>query len=321
MGLMKYFVIKSVLMGNFKFKTLLILTMVAKEFENKKKYSLSLKEALLPLFSQKEKPFAPSAFDTFGNIAVIEIPKELSKRKKLIGQILLKVQPRFETVCSIESNHEGKYRIQKVKVIAGKKNLIADYKENGCSFLIPLGKVFFSPRLSGERLRIASLVGSGEVVGAWFSGVGPYPIVIAKNSKADKIIAIELNPAGHKFALKNAELNKVNKDCLKGKERVVFIKGDVKKVYKKYKKMFDRIAMPLPHTGYQFLKEAYFCTKPNGIIHFYEIVVKGDYATPTEQILNEAKKSKKRVEIIRTSRVRQFSPTKEQVVFDIKVLN
>ncbi len=308
-------------MGNFKFKTLLILTMSEEMKNSKKKYSFSLKEALLPLLSEKEKPFAPSAFDTFGNIAVIEIPRELTKRKKLIGTTLLKVQPRFETVCSIESNHEGKYRIQKVKVIAGKKNLVADYKENGCAFQIPLGKVFFSPRLSGERLRIAYLVGPGEIVGAWFSGVGPYPIVIAKNSKASKIIAIELNPVAHKFAVENGKLNKVNKDCAKGKERVVFIKGDVKKVYKKYKKLFDRIAMPLPHTGYQFLKEAFACIKPNGIIHFYEIVVKGDLATPTEQIITEAKKAKKKVEIIRTSRVRQFSSTKEQVVFDIKVLN
>jgi tRNA (guanine37-N1)-methyltransferase len=315
---MKYSVTKSTLMGKFKFKTLLILTM-ATELISKKKHSLSLKEALIPLLSSKEKEFAPSAFDTFGNIAVIEIPKELTKRKKLIGSTLLKVQPRFETICSIESNHEGKYRIQKVKVIAGKKNLIADYKENGCSFQIPLGKVFFSPRLSGERLRIASLVKPNEVVGAWFSGVGPYPIVIAKNSKASKIIAIELNPVGHKFALKNGELNKVNKDSPKGKERVVFIKGDVKKVYKKYKKFFDRIAMPLPHTGYQFLKEAFACIKPNGVIHFYEIVVKGDMNTPTEQIMSEAKKSKRKVEIIRTARVRQFSPVKEQVVFDIKV--
>jgi tRNA (guanine37-N1)-methyltransferase len=281
----------------------------------------TLKEALIPKLSEREKLFATNAYDSFGNIAVIEIPRELTKRKKLIGSTLLKVQPRFETVCSIESNHEGKYRVQQVKVIAGKKNLIADYKENGCAFQIPLGKVFFSPRLSGERLRIAYLVQPGEVVGAWFSGVGPYPIVIAKNSKASKIIAIELNPPAHKFAVENGKLNKVNKNCVKGKERVIFIKGDVKKVFKKFKQKFDRIAMPLPHTGYQFLKEAYACIKPNGIIHFYEIVVKGDLNTPTEQIMLEAKKSKKKVEIIRTSRVRQFSPTKEQVVFDIKVLN
>ena len=79
--------------------------------------------------------------------------------------------------------------------------------------------------------------------------------------------------------------------------------------------------MPLPHTGYQFLKEALYCTKPNGMIHFYEIVVKEDYATPENQILSSAKSAKRKVEIVRRARVRQFSPTKEQVVFDIKLLD
>jgi len=282
---------------------------------------VTLKEALLKKLSPKEGVFATNAYDSFGNIAVIEIPRELSKRKKLIGQTLIELNPRFETVCSIESNHEGKYRVQKVKVIAGKKQTIATYKESACTFLIPLGKVFFSPRLSGERSRISALIQPNEVVGAWFSGVGPYPIVFARNSKMSKAVAIELNPVAHKFALKNVELNKVNKGCVKGKERVVFVKGDVKRVYEKYKKTFDRIAMPLPHTGYQFLKEAFYCIKKGGIIHFYEIVVKDDFITPENQITEAAKKAKRKIEIVRRARVRQFSPTKEQVVFDIKILD
>jgi len=281
----------------------------------------TLKEALALKLSEKEAAFATNAYDSFGNIAVIEIPKELNKRKKLIGETLIEINPRFETVCSIESNHEGKYRVQKVKVIAGKKQTVATYKESACTFLIPLGKVFFSPRLSGERTRIAAMIQPNETVGCWFSGVGPYPIVFAKNSCAEKIVAIELNPIAHKYAVKNGELNKVNKGCMKGKEKVVFIKGDVKKVFKKFKRAFDRIAMPLPHTGYQFLKEALYCTKPNGMIHFYEIVVKEDYDTPEGQIFEAAKKAKRKVEIVRKNRVRRFSPTKEQVVFDIKLLN
>jgi len=279
----------------------------------------NLKEALRARLSEKEFAFAPKAFDSFGNIAVIEIPKELSRRKKLIGDTLLALNSRFETVCSIESEHLGAYRVQKVKVIAGKKQTIATYKESGCTFLVPLGKVFFSPRLSGERLRIAQLIQPGEVVGAWFSGVGPYPIIFAKHSKLSRTVAIELNPVAHKFAVKNAELNKVNAYADKGNERVLLIKGDVKKVFKKYKRAFDRIAMPLPHTGYQFLKEAFFCIKPQGTIHFYEIVVKGDYDTPRKQIHDAAAKAKRKCKITYEHKVREFSPTKEQVVFDVKV--
>lgn len=282
---------------------------------------MNLKEALQEKLPAKLKQFAPKGFDSFGDIAVIEIPKQLASKKSLIGKTLLEVQPRFVTVCSIESNHVGKFRVQKVKVIAGKKNTIATYKEYGCTFLVPLGKAFFSPRLGGERERISKLIQESEVVGCWFSGVAPYPIVFAKHSKLKQAIAIELNPSAHKFAKENVELNKVNKGCKKGEERIILVKGDVTKVYKKYKSKFDRIAMPLPHTGYQFLKEAFFSIKRNGIIHFYEIIHKGDFATPESQISAEAKKAKRSIEIIYKNKVREFSPTKEQVVFDIKVLD
>lgn len=273
----------------------------------------NLKEALKNKLTKKESIFAPKAFDTFGNIAVIEIPKELEKKKSLIGKTLIEVQPRFETICSIEGNHEGEFRVQKVKVIAGKKNLIANYKESGVTLRVPLGKVFFSPRLGTERLRIANDIKEDEVVGCWFSGVGPYPIVFAKNSKMNQAVAIELNPVAHKYAIENAQTNKCS-------DKIIFIKGDVKKIYKKFKKAFDRIAMPLPHTGYQFLDEAFYCIKEKGIIHFYEIVEKEDFKLPKSQIREAAKKQKRKIRIISKKRVRQFSPSKEQVVFDIKVI-
>ena len=67
------------------------------------------------------------------------------------------------------------------------------------------------------------------------------------------------------------------------------------------------------------MKEALFCIKPKGIIHFYEIVVKGDFDTPKRQIAEAAAKAKRKAEIVYMAKVREFSPTKEQVVFDIKV--
>lgn len=274
----------------------------------------NLKDALIQVLPKSLADFAPKAFDSFGDIAVIEIPKELEKKKAIVGKTLLAVQPRFDTVCSIESNHEGEFRVQKVKVIAGKKNLIATYKESGVTLKIPLGEVFFSPRLGTERLRIAHEIKKGEVVGCFFSGVGPYPIVFAKNSSVEKAVAIELNPVAHKFAKENAVLNKCE-------NKIDFVLGDVKKVYKKYASFFDRIAMPLPHTGYQFLGEAFSCIKPKGIIYFYEIVEKGNFKLPEKQIRDAAKLKGKRIKIVRKTKVRQFSPSKEQVVFDIKVLN
>ena len=42
------------------------------------------KNSLEKKLTKKEFAYAPRAFDSFGNIAVIEIPKELSKKKKVI---------------------------------------------------------------------------------------------------------------------------------------------------------------------------------------------------------------------------------------------
>ncbi len=284
-----------------------------KKNENKK-FPKNLKEALLSKLSIEEFAFAPKSFDSFGDIAVIEIPKELNKKKKIIGQTLIDIQPRFRTICSIESNHEGEFRVQKLKVIAGKKDLIASYKESGILLKIPLGEVFFSPRLSNERLRIAKEIKKGEVVGCFFSGVGPYPIVFAKNSLMKRAVGIELNPIAHKFAIENLVLNKCS-------NKIDFVFGDVKKVYKKFKNTFNRIAMPLPHTGYQFLDEAFFCIKKKGIIHFYEIIEKDNFKLVENQIKDSAKRMNKKIRIISKKKVRQFSPSKEQVVFDILVLN
>lgn len=278
------------------------------------KSPLNLKEALKSKLTKKEFVFAPKSFDSFGDIAVIEIPKELSKKKKIIGETLLNLQKRFRTICSIESNHEGEFRIQKVKIIAGKKDLVANYKESGVVFKIPLGKVFFSPRLGSERLRIAKEIKKDELVGCFFSGVGPYPIVLAKNSLMKKAVAIELNLTAHKFAIENAILNK----CV---NKIDFVFGDVKKIFKKFKKKFNRITMPLPHTGYQFLEEAFFCIKKGGIIHFYEIIEKENFVLVENQIKEAAENQKRKIKIILKKKVRQFSPSKEQVVFDILVLN
>ena len=55
------------------------------------------------------------------------------------------------------------------------------------------------------------------------------------------------------------------------------------------------------------------------MVHFYEIIHKGDFGVVEKQIMDEAKKSKKKIKIIYKAKVRDFSPTKEQVVFDILV--
>jgi tRNA (guanine37-N1)-methyltransferase len=150
---------------------------VSKLFEKQPQKVKSLKEALKEKLSGKELEQVITSYNVLGDIAVLEIPDSLKKKEKLIAKTLLESVPTLKTVVKKSGITQGKYRVHPVKVLAGKKNTIACYKESGCCFKVSLGKVFFSPRLGKERLRISKLIKKGEVVAALFAGVGPFPIV------------------------------------------------------------------------------------------------------------------------------------------------
>lgn len=281
-----------------------------------KKQPRSLREALQSKLSEKEMRHLITSFDSVGDIAVIQVPKELQRKAKAIGNALLQVNKQFKTVCMTAGEHKGKFRVQPVKVIAGEKNTIATYKESGCVFKVDLGKVFFSPRLGTERLRIAKLIKKGEVVGAFFAGVGPFPIIFAKHSPMRKAYAIELNPHAFKGMLQNIKLNKCE-------DKVEAIQGDVKTVVPKMLAgKCDRVAMPLPKGGENFLREALIAIKPKGgVIHFYAFVEKEKgLGAALEQIKKAAEQQNRKVRILRKEKVRSFSASTDQFVIDFTVL-
>ncbi|MCX6799219.1 MAG: class I SAM-dependent methyltransferase family protein [Candidatus Diapherotrites archaeon] len=270
-----------------------------------------LKEALKGKLTKKEMRHLISSFDSVGDIAVIQVPELLEHKAKVIGTAVLLMNKHFRTVCMVTGKHKGKYRVQPVKVIAGKRNKAATYRESGCTFKVDLGKVFFSPRLSTERLRIARLIKPGEVVGAFFAGVGPFPIVFAKNSPMGKAFAIELNPVAFRQMQENIELNKVA-------GKVEAVKGDVRKVVPKtLAGKCDRVVMPLPEGAESFLGSALLALKEKGgVVHFYRFVEKSDSEKPLREIRAAAEKAGMRWKVLFRKKVRSFSATKEQVVVD-----
>jgi tRNA (guanine37-N1)-methyltransferase len=64
-------------------------------------------------------------------------------------------------------------------------------------------------RLSTDRLNVAKQVKKNENVLVMFGGVAPYAIVIAKHSKAKKIVSVELSRACNKYAFENVKRNKL----------------------------------------------------------------------------------------------------------------
>ncbi|MBM3200765.1 methyltransferase domain-containing protein [Candidatus Woesearchaeota archaeon] len=271
---------------------------------------VSLKEALEGELTKKQLSLVPRSFDVVGDVLIFsEFPDGLKKKEKLIGETILRIMKHVKVVCKKTKFHSGVFRTKKVKIIAGEKRKTTLYKENGVRIGLNVETCYFSPRLSNERMRIAELVKKRESVLVMFSGVAPYPLVIAKNSSAKEVYGIEISPFAHKLAEDNIKLNKAN--------NIKLFLGDVKKVIPKLKKKFDRVIMPLPKSAEDFLDIALKAVKKNGVIHFYDFLFEEDF----DQAVDKIKKHCKKCEILGIVKCGQYSPRKFRICVDFKVLN
>ena len=197
----------------------------AHDVELKKiKSETKLKNLLKNEFTKEEMSKLKTSYDLVGSIAILEIDDELKKKAKTIASYLLESNKKIKTVLMKHGIHEGEFRTQKLKYVAGEKTKETIYRENNVGLMLDVEKVYFSPRLSTERKRIYQLVKPDEDILVMFSGCAPYPCVMSKNTDARNIYGIELNPFGHRYGVKNVKLNKLH--------NVILINGDVKEVVK-----------------------------------------------------------------------------------------
>ena len=269
---------------------------------------MNLREALSKKLTKKEMGFLKTSFDIIGDIAIIEMPSELVKKQKTIAETLMKIHNNVKTVLKKGSKRRGELRLRDLKYIAGRRNTETIHTEFGCRYKLDVRKTYFSPRESTERDRIANLVRNGETIMVMFAGIAPYSILIAKRKNAD-VYSVELNKDAYGYAKENIHLNHVA-------AKVEVIRGDVRKVCKPHYGKCDRVVMPLPKEGYNFLDIAFKCVKPKGIVHFY---LTGSFEEAEKYIKGTAKKINRKVRIKKKTRVLPYSPGVWKVCLDVEV--
>lgn len=272
----------------------------------------SLHKILEDVITPEERKTMPASFDVIGNIAILDIPPTLRNKEKEIAKKVLETFKNITTIARREGIHEGEFRTRKVKILAGKRTKTTIHKESGIILKINVEKCYFSPRYGTERLRIASQVKEGERVLVMFSGVGPFPLVIAKNSKPSQVIGVEKNPECHKLALENKTLNK------KAGKITEFFKGDVKEILPLIG-LFDRIAMPLPKGGEEFLDYAIESIKKGGTIHFYDFASPDTFEYSQQKIIDSCKKIRRKCRIIQTTKCGEIKPRTYRICIDAKI--
>ena len=254
------------------------------------------------------------AFDTIGDIAIVEIPKNTKNKEKAIAARILAQQKNIKAVYKRVGGHEGKLRLQKLKHILGEKRTVTIHKENGISVKLDVAKVYFSPRQATERKRVFLQIKKPETVLVMFSGVGPFTVSIAKNTPAACVYGVELNKIAHKYALENAKLNKVQ-------SKVKLFCGDVRKIVPKLRKKFDRILMPLPKGAESFLNVAFAAAKKGAVVHFYDFEKEDDIPHKAiEKVTVAAAVAKKKIRILNIVKCGQLAPRTYRVCVDFAVL-
>lgn len=253
-----------------------------------------------------------SNYDLLGNIALVKFSRgESLKNKKKWAEKLLRERKAVTTVLEKTSGFSKRLRTQKTKFIAGVNTKEALYKENGCVFRFNVDTCYFSPRLSSERLELAKKVKRRESVLVMFGGVAPFAVVIGKLSRASKVVSVELGRECNKYAKENVKRNKLG--------NVEIVQGDVKKkVFGKY----DRIVMARPNLKSSFLDVAFRAVKKGGVIYYYGFYSsdgKSRHPSLRELIIDEAKKAKRRIKILRIKKAGEIGVKKFRYRIDFRV--
>ncbi|WP_407377475.1 class I SAM-dependent methyltransferase [Methanobrevibacter sp.] len=278
------------------------------ELEPMKKVAHNFSELLEDELSSEEIENLKTSFDTIGDIVILEIPEELEDKKYKIGDAALKFTKR-KAIYMKKSAIKGTIRIRDLEFLSGVDDSVTIHKEHGARLKLDVREVYFSPRLATERLRVSESVRDGEKILDMFCGIGPFPIVIAKNKKVD-ITAVDINPEAIKYLEENIGLNKLN-------GTIECHCGDIREVSKQFKTKFDRIIMNLPGLAYTFLDVAVDLIEDGGTINYYEF--SDSYEQGIKRLSDACRNAKKNVEIINTRKVKSTSPGEWHVAIDGKI--
>lgn len=292
------------------------LELTTENFTSKRAPQETLTQALERLLPTELHSSIPHSLDMVGDVAIIEIPDELKSYEGVIGQAVLKAHKNIKAVHAKAGAISGVYRVRDLTHIAGENRTRTVYNEYGCQYHVDVAKAYFSPRLSQEHHRVASMVEAGEVVADLFAGVGPFAIPIAKLCPKAKVYAVDINPDAVELLKINAKLNKVE-------NRVFPLLGDARELAKdKLHMTADRVIMNLPETAIDFVDAACQTLKPTGgVMHFYGFIRKPDTIEDLKERFSGVveQQGRKVTAFLCAKTVRETAPYEHQVVLDARI--
>lgn len=257
--------------------------------------------------------------DLIGDIMILKKPPGVSAGEmRLIAERILERLPYVKSVWMAAGPVGGAHRVRERLVhLAGERRTVTVYKEHGCRFKVDIMRVFITPRLSFEHLRVARAVRPWETVLNMFAGAGLFSIMAACKSSPRRVYSVDINPHAYELMVENVRLNRV--------EHIVEpILGDAAEVARSLLRgVADRVLLPLPELALEYLPHALLALRSCGTLHVYLHIGydKGeDPRVLAERAVEDAleRYGARCLRIIGSRVVRPVGPRTDQVVVDVQ---
>ena len=251
------------------------------------------------------------SYERIGDIVMINDLDEVSEEEAVKG--ILQHNPGIDSILLKTGKRSGEFRLGDYRKLYGEETETV-HREHGVRIKVDPTESFFSEREGTERKRVFESVEPGETVLVMFSGVGPFPVTIGRNSEPEKVTGVEKNPEAVSYARENVELNNLE-------EKIEIIEGDVAEVCPDLGK-FDRVLMPSPTNSLEFLDEALDCVAENGVLVVYSVEDRDDlYSRVISEVRDTAREKGLDVEVLEKRVTADFSPSKRKVAVEFRVSN
>ena len=197
----------------------------------------------------------PRSYDQMGDLLILKIPEEVQAYSEQIGEALLAHVSRARLVLQ-DHGVRGEYRVRRLEIVTsrdGDQTTETTVRENHCEMLVDPAKVYYSPRLSGERARTVSAAASlREQLGRSlrvcdpYAGAGPALMPLLKAGLVESLLANDLNPAAGTLLEANLSRSRVRMDIRCLDARLLALEGELTGA-------FDLLLVNIPHSSLDHL--------------------------------------------------------------------
>ncbi|MFX1415925.1 MAG: class I SAM-dependent methyltransferase family protein [Promethearchaeota archaeon] len=251
----------------------------------------------------------PGGFHLVGHVALLHADSRTHPYLELLGETTLQYDSRITSVAVRLGATSGVMRIPDYAIVAGESQTITTHLENGVLFRLDPTRITFSGGNKTERLRMGSVVKSGERVLDMFACVGQFALHMAKN-RGTRVQAIELNSDAYQFLVSSVRLNGFE-------DRVVAVLGDCRELHPV--REVNRVVMGYLHDTHRFLPYALKAVVAEGGTVHMHIAVPGRELEQLTSTVKELCLEQGFSSNVSVRQIKMYAPGIQHFVFDIEL--